>query len=165
MNILRHARIAALVALGLLVGAIGGALGQAGWNQIVSPAGTEMLQAFVASSAYQNFVTVNQVRNTTGYQTVATGGTVNSTPTNAVDNLIAIGAITTWNVTLPPGVADAQLFAVVNSTAAAFTTNTTVTASAGQTLAVAFASQTLAANGGSAEWQYSASNTTWYRVR
>jgi hypothetical protein len=163
--IFRHVRIAAFVALGILAGAVGAALGQAGWYQITSPAGTELVQVNVPASAYQNYVFLNQIRNTTGYQTVPTGGTVNSTPTNAVNNLIAIGAITTWNVTLPAGVSDGQLFAVVNSTAAAFTTNVTVTANAGQTLAVAYAAQTLAANGGGAEWQYSASNTTWYRVR
>lgn len=148
-----------------LTAAIGAALGQAGFYQVTSPNGTEKIELWNPSSAYSNYVTLNTIRNTTGYQTVGTGGTVNSTPTNAVNNLIATGAITTWNVTLPASPADGQLFAVVNSTAAAFTTNTTVTANAGQTLAVAYASQTLGANGGGAEWQYQASNTTWYRVR
>jgi hypothetical protein len=114
------------------------------------------------------FVTVSQMRNTTGYQTVGAGATVASAPTSAVNNLIATGAITTWNVTLPNPAFDGELFSVTNSTAAAFTTNTTVTASTSpqnQVLAVAYSAQTLAANGGGAEWQFQLSNLTWYRVR
>jgi hypothetical protein len=113
-------------------------------------------------------ISLNQARNGTGYQTVAGGGTVASTPTNAINNLIAIGAITTWNVTLPNPAFDGELFSVVNGTAAAFTTNVTVTVvntPQNQTLFGAFTSNTLLANGGGAEWQFQLSNLTWYRVR
>jgi hypothetical protein len=165
MSMFRNLRFALAIAAAFVLGAAGIALGQAGWYQITSPVGTEKVEVNNGVSAYQNYVTINQIRNATGYLTVGTGGTVNSTPTNVVNNLIATGAITTWNVTLPSSPTDGQLFAVINSTGSAFTTNTTVTAPGGATLAVAFASQTLAANGGGAEWQYQASNTTWYRVR
>ena len=113
-------------------------------------------------------VTANMLRNTTGYALVGTGTTVTSTPSASVNELIATGAITTWNVTLPNPAADGQLFEVVNGTGSAFTTNVTVTAGTtpqNQTLANTFTSQTLAANGGSAEFSFVLPTLTWYRVR
>lgn len=114
---------------------------------------------------------LNHIRNSAGYALVGAGATVNSTATLASGNLIATGAITTWNVTLPNPAYDGMVFGVSNSTAAAFTTNTTVTAVAGQqtqTLAVAYSGQTLAANGGRALWQFSGptgTTGTWYRIQ
>ena len=139
------------------------ALGQ----QALNFTGNETWQVNTASGSGAS-MSLNQSRNTTGYQTVGAGATVASAPTNAVNNLIATGAITTWNVTLPNPAFDGELFSVVNSTAAAFTTNTTVTAATtpqNQSLAVAYSGSTLTANGGSAEWQFQLSNLTWYRVR
>lgn len=113
------------------------------------------------------FASINQVRNTTGYQTVAAGTTVNSAPTNAVGNLIAIGAITTWSVTLPNPAYDGQDFQITNGTGSSFSSNTTVTATTSpqnQTLSQTYSSQTLSA-GASAEWLYVNSTSTWYRMR
>ena len=47
------------------------------------------------------FCTSTLMRNTTGYTLVGTGGTVNTTVAFGTAKLIATGAITTWNVTLP----------------------------------------------------------------
>ena len=153
--------------LGLLF--IGAAIAQQGGQgiQITAPTGSEQVTVIGVSPQFE-WVNIAQLRNATGYQTVATGTTVTSTPTYLVDNLIAIGAITTWNVTLPNPAIDGEIFSVVNGTGSAFTTNTTVTAATtpqNQTLANSFSSQTLAANGGSAEFTYVASTATWYRVR
>lgn len=113
------------------------------------------------------YATINQVRNSSGHQLVATGTTVASAPTNAVGNLIATGAITTWNVTLPNPAFDGEVFSVVNGTGSSFSSNTTVTATTtpqNQTLAQTYSSQTLSA-GASAEWQYDYATLTWYRMR
>lgn len=140
---------------------------------ITSPLGTEIIPAYPIMAngqpaAVTASVTLNQVRNATGHALVATGTTVNSTPTNIVDNLIATGAITTWNVTLPNPAYDGELFAVVNGTGSSFTTNTSVTVGStpqAQVLPQTYSGQTLAANGGSAEWTFDLATLTWYRVR
>lgn len=165
----------ALLALGLLAFAASGiALAQVPALFLSSPTGLEQIDVLVPStgtvvtSPQKITVTLNQVRNSTGHALVAAGTTVTSAPTNIVDNLIAIGAITTWNVTLPNPAYDGELFAVVNGTGSSFTTNTTVTAATtpqNQTLANSFSSQTLAASGGSAEFTFDFASLTWYRVR
>src|SRR5438309_10050252 len=58
------------------------------------------------------FCTTNLMRNSSGYQLVATGGTVNTTVTQSVGKLIATGAITTWNVTLPSSPFDGETLAI-----------------------------------------------------
>src|SRR5271163_1638181 len=67
---------------------------------IASPTGLEQLRVDNGGSMLP-IITLNQARNAVGHALVATGTTVTSAPTNVVDELIAIGAITTWNVTLP----------------------------------------------------------------
>lgn len=163
--IFRHFRVAAFVALGLLAGAVGGALGQAGWYQIISPTGAELVQALVNASAYQNYVTINQIRNTTGYllTSVATGSLTATTNANRYIFTAALSGGVTLTTPATTALADGEMIEVVNGTGSAFTQTITLTAASGQTVnsgAVA----TLAA-GSSAEWQYAASTTTWYRLR
>lgn len=163
MNILRHVRIPAVVAAGILIGAVGGALGQAGWNQILSPLGTEAVQTFVNASAYQNYVTINQIRNTTGYQlTAATTGTVNTT--TATDNLIFTAAATTVTVNLPPNPPDGQIFSLNNGTSSNFVGTITVATTDGSTIANGAAATNLG-SAGSQEWQWTAASKIWYRLR
>lgn len=163
MKIFRHVRIAAFVALGILAGAIGGALGQAGWYQIASPTGAELLQVLLNSSAYQNYVTLNQIRNTTGYQlSAATTGTIPTTP--AINNLILTGAVTTATVNLPASPPDGQLFAAVNGTGSAFSGTITIASTDTSTIVGVVAIVNLAA-GASAEYQYTAASKIWYRQR
>lgn len=141
---------------------------------IASPTGLEQINVLVPSTGTVvtnpqiQTVTLNQIRNATGHALVATGTTVNSTPTNVVDNLIATGAITTWNITLPNPAYDGEIFAAVNGTGSAFTSNTSVTAGTtpqNQTLNNAVSSATLAANGGGVEFTFDLASLTWYRVR
>src|SRR6266705_5084467 len=58
------------------------------------------------------FCTTNLMRNSSGYQLVATGGTVNTTVPQTTGKLIATGAITTWNVTLPASPFDGETVAI-----------------------------------------------------
>ena len=114
-------------------------------------------------------VQLNVVRNSAGVTTVATGTTVNSVPTLATSYLVAIGAITTWGVTLPNPANDGQLFCVTNGTGSTFSSNTSVTAATtpqSQTLAQSYSSQSLSA-GASACWSYVGPTNTgiWYRNR
>jgi hypothetical protein len=164
MKIFRHVRVAAFVALGMLAAAVGGALGQAGWYQIASPTGLETLQAFLNASAYQNYVTINQVRNTTGYLlSPAITGTVSltSNTNRAIFNTATLGTVT---LNLPPNPPDGQMAEVVNGTGAAFTTGVTVATTDGSTLVGAASTGALAASG-SVEWQYTAPSKIWYRLR
>jgi len=165
--------IGSLAAAGLAALALS-ALAQVPGLFIASPTGLEQINVLVPSTGtivtnpQIQTVTLNQIRNATGHALVPTGTTVTSTPANVVDNLIATGAITTWNVTLPNPAYDGELFAVVNGTGSSFSSNTTVTAATtpqNQTLANAYSSQTLSANGGSAEFTFDLASLTWYRVR
>lgn len=165
-----------LIAAALLVGGwlAAAALAQVPGLFIASPTGLEQINVLVPStgaavtSPQITSITVNQIRNSTGHALQGTGTTVASTPSNTVDNLIATGAITTWNVTLPNPAYDGELFAVVNGTGSSFTSNVSVTAGTSpqnQTLANSYSSQTLASGGGSAEFTFDLATLTWYRVR
>jgi hypothetical protein len=163
-----------IIGLGALVfaGCIA-ALAQVPGLYIASPTGLEQINVLVESTgtAVTNpqiqTVTINQVRNSSGHALVSTGTTVTSTPTNIVGNLIATGAITTWNVTLPNPAYDGEMFQVVNGTGSSFTSNVTVTAGTtpqNQVLAQSFASQSISA-GAAAEWTFDLASLTWYRIR
>ena len=154
--------IVSLVALGVLAGSIGFALGQTTF-QIVSPTGTEQVQANNPASAYQNFVLYNQIRNSTGYQlTASTTGTV--VTTLATDNLIFTAAATTVTVDLPPSPEDGQLFSLNNGTGAAFAGTITVATTDGSTIANGSTAVNLG-SAGSQEWQFTAASKIWFRLR
>jgi hypothetical protein len=156
------------LALGLIAPAFSQTLPRPG-----SLTGTEQLKSTCNNGSGCNII-FNHVRNTAGYLLVPTGTTVNSTPNWYASQLIATGAITTWNITLPNPAPDGMQFSITNGTGSAFTTNTTVTAPAGgnqaQTLNATFAGQTLASFG-SASWQFTCtvvtncSAGTWYRIQ
>lgn len=150
-------------ALGIATVSVMGAVAVA---QQLSPSGLSGPESWTCSAGFQGpsfFCTTNLMRNTTGYQLqTATTGTLTAS-VNAVRNIFT--AALTGSVTLntPPAPLDGEMLEIVNGTGLAFTQTITLTASAGQTVnsgAVA----TLAA-GASGEWQYSASTTTWYRLR
>lgn len=154
--------------LGLVLGLFAGVLALA--QPVYNWTGTETLKATTNFGTIAD-ISLNQVRNTHGYSTVATGTTVTSTPTSAVSYLVAIGAITTWNITLPNPAQDGFLFNACNGTGSNFTSNVTVTANASgtqnQTLAQSFSSQSINA-GVCAAWLYTSSVATagtWYRMR
>lgn len=110
--------------------------------------------------------TVNALRNAQGYLLVATGTTVNTTVPNTASRVIATGAITTWNVTLPIVPIDGQVVEVACPGGSA-TVAITATAPSGVTIVgTAFTACTsggVAAN--TAEFQYSKSANVWYRIQ
>ena len=140
---------------------------------IASPTGLEQINVLVPSpgtivtNPQIQTVTLNQARNAVGHALVAAGTTVTSAPTNAVAELIADGAITTWNITLPNPAYDGEQFIAANGTGSSFTSNVTVTAATtpqNQTLAQSYSSQSISA-GASAQWAFDFASLTWYRVR
>lgn len=162
-NALRRVRGAVLVALLMLAGAVTAAMGQAGWLQIVSPTGAELIQVLLNGSAVQNYVNLNQVRNSTGYQLSATAtGTV--TTTLGTDNLILTGSVTTLTVNLPPSPEDGQLFSLNNGTSSNFTGTITVATTDGSTIANGATAVNLG-SAGSQEWQFTIGSKVWYRLR
>lgn len=118
------------------------------------------------------FMSLNQARNTTGYQLLAAAsGTV--APTAAVNSLLVNAQpanSTTINTPISSPTAllsDGQLFQVCNVSNAAWVTNTvTLAASTGQSFATGVTTNltTLAART-CIELQYVLSTTTWYQVR
>lgn len=110
--------------------------------------------------------TVNALRNATGYIAVATGTTVNTTVPNTASKAVGIGAITTWNVTLPTTPFDGQDVAIACPSGSA-TVAVTATSPVGVTIiGTAFTACTsggVAAN--TAEYIYSVATKTWYRVQ
>ena len=71
-------------------------------------------------------------------------------------------APTTWTVTTPVTPYNGQLLTLATDTT--LTTLVTLTPNTGQTLSATFSAQTITA-GTSAQWQYNAANTRWYRIR
>lgn len=161
---------ARLLAIGAaLCIAAGAALAQVPALFLASPTGTEQIEVIVPStgavvtSPQKVQVTVNQIRNSTGYQlTSATTGTV--TTTLSTDNLIFTAAATTVTVNLPPLPADGQLFSLNNGTSANFVGTITVATTDGSTIANGATAVNLGANG-SQEWQYTIGSKVWYRLR
>jgi hypothetical protein len=152
----------ALVAIGLVLGAVTLALGQAGYYQITSPLGTEQVQINSTTSAVNNWVQLNTIRNTTGYQlTASTTGTVAMTA--AANRLIFTAASVSATVNLPPSPPDGEMVEIVNGASGAFTQCTVATTDS-STLQGTATTGTLAA-AGSVEWQYTAASKIWYRIR
>jgi hypothetical protein len=160
--VLRNLRLLAFLAAGALLGTIGFALAQ-GSYQIVSPSGSEQVQVNNPASAVNNFVLLNTIRNTTGYQlSSSTTGTI---AINAnVDNLILTGAVTTATVDLPASPPDASIVSINNGHGTVFSGTITVASTDSSTIVGSVSLTNLAASSG-AEYQYVASSTTWYRLR
>jgi len=163
----RNFRLVGLAAIGLVLGTIGFALAQSGSYQIVSPTGQEQVQINSASSAYNNTVELNTIRNSTGYSLLASAsGTL--TPTTDV-NTLAVSAQPSTGTTIdtPAGPYDGELFQVCNVTSSAWATNTvTLAAATGSSLntGTTTALTTLAAHS-CEELLYDATTTKWYQLR
>jgi hypothetical protein len=134
--------------------------------------GTEKLKATCNNGSGCDIL-VNHVRNTAGYLTIPTATTLQTAPNWYTSQLIAIGPITTWNITLPNPAPDGFQFTITNGTGSSFSSNTTVVTGTGpqtQTLNATYSSQTLASFG-SAGWQFactvpaSCTTGTWYRIQ
>lgn len=117
-------------------------------------------------------VPISVLTSTTGLVAVPAGTTVTTTGNINAGYTVAIGAITTWGITLPNPANHGQVFCISNGTGSTFSSNTTVTAPAGgtqtQSLAQTYSSQSLTA-GASACWAFNlgltGSTGTWYRVQ
>jgi hypothetical protein len=144
------------------------AAGQSGSYQITSPVGTEQVQVNSAASAYNNYVLLNTVRNTTGYCTQGAAASPTVTLATSCNNLIITGAVTgTMTLNMPAAPYDAELVSV-NTTGAAASTVAALTVNGnGASLSVAVSGNTGFSTAGvkSFEWQYSAATTTWYQLR
>lgn len=133
--------------------------------QITSITGLEAMLLQQGGPGGTGFYTPAYVmRNSFNTQLVATGATVNTTVLPQTGKLIATGAITTWNITMPTTPYDGETVAV--SCAGGTATTVAVTYTPGTLSGTAFT--TCVAGGVSpngAEWIYSLANTTWYRIQ
>lgn len=156
--------------LGILGAAALGALafGQVPGLFITSPTGLEQINVLVPSTGTVvtnpqiQTVTINQIRNSEGYVLVAAGTTVNTTIPNTASVVIATGAITTWNVTLPTAPADGQISKITCPGGSAGTVAVSATAPSG--VAIVGASFTSCSSSNDAAWHYALSTNTWYRT-
>lgn len=162
-----------LAALSVLIVACLGAMAvaQVPGLFITSPTGLEQIEVFVPSTGVVTTgsqkvqVTINQIRNSTGYVLVGAGTTVATQVTNAQDNVLATGAITTWNLNLPLAPADGQQVNISCPGGTATTLNVAATLPAGVAI-VGTATPTCSSGGASgAEYTYALAANTWYRIR
>ena len=138
--------------------------GALGTTVLTSPTGNEIITLAGTGPQIQS-VNLNQVRNATGYALVAAGTTVATQLTNAQDNVITTGAITTWNVNLPLAPGDGQQVNISCSGGTATTLNVAATLPTGVAI-VGTANPTCTSGGTTgAEYTYALSTNTWYRIR
>lgn len=158
-------------AFGLAVMA-GMALAQVPGLFIASPTGNEQINVLVPSTGTLTIapqvttVRLSQMRDSVGYVLVATGTTVNTTAPSTASKLIATGAITTWNVTLPTAPFDGQDVSIACPGGSA---TVAVTATLPASVAIVGTAFTACTSGGvaanTAEYVYSTSANTWYRIQ
>ncbi len=140
---------------------IGGLLAQS-----LSPLSLTGTESWVASiggpQGNSIFLTVSEIRNTTGYvnTTVATGNLLaNTNGARYFFTAALTGAVT---LTTPAQPFDGELLEIINGTASNFTQSITLTANTGQTVNVGAVTLNAAS---SAEWQYITPSLTWFRLR
>jgi len=135
---------------------------------IASPTGLEQIEVLVPSTGtvvtnpQKQQVTINEIRNAEGYILVAAGTTVNTTVPNTASAVIATGAITTWNVTLPLAPQDGQIVKI--TCPGGSTTTLSVTATSPQTIVGASFTSCSATTPTDAAWHYNMSNNVYYRT-
>ena len=152
----------------LLIGGI--ALAQVPSLLLSSPTGLEQIEVLIPStgtlvtSPQKVQVTINQIRNATGYSLIATTtGTI--VTTSATDNLLLTGAVTTATVDVPPSPPDGSLFAINNASGSTFSGTITVASTDSSTFVPSSPTITNLAASSGQEWQYTAAAKVWYRVR
>ena len=141
-------------------------LGGVALTQSLSPLGLTGDESWVASiggpQGNSIFLTVSELRNTTGYRNIVqTTGTIQAT-TGAARYFFGAALTGPIVLTTPAQPFDGEMLEVINATALAFTQTITLTANTGQTVN-AGAVTVLTAS--SAEWQYILPSLTWFRVR
>jgi hypothetical protein len=160
-----------LIGLVALTALAGIAIAQVPSLIIASPTGLEQIEVFVPSTGTLTTgpqkvqVTINQIRNATGYLLVAAGTTVSTVMTGNQQILVAQGAITTWNITLPASPEDGALAKI---TCPGGNTGTLAISAAALPASTSIVgtnpTSCTASSGGGANFVYSLSANTWYRV-
>lgn len=165
MNILRHARIAALVALGLLVGAIGAdrAAAQNAGQQIFTPTGKELIQVIPPNTAAIAYMSVSGLRDGAQYvyNVPLTGFTLVMLPEQSVVSLNPAGTLATGTITMPPATTDGKIVSIFSSQ---IITALTINTSNGATFVPAVVT-TLAAANNSVSYIYDLANNQWHRFQ
>ena len=154
-----------LILAGLLCA---GAIAFAQTTPLYNLTGNETVVATLTSGSSIT-IPLNQIRNTNGVSPLGTGTTVNASPTGATGYLVATGAITTLNMTLPNPAYGGQTQFVSSDNGNITALNTTVVAGTQtQTLNTAFSGLITPAS--PIGWVYHTLSTTpttgtWYRIR
>jgi hypothetical protein len=137
---------------------------------ISSPTGLEQVNVLVPSTGtivtnpQIQTVTINQIRNSQGFTAIAAGTTVSTTVTNTASILIATGAITTWNVTLPVAPANGQVLTIGCPGGNVTTLTIAATLPSGVAITGTNPTSCTAATPTSSTFVYSSSANAWYRV-
>lgn len=130
---------------------------------LTSPTGNEQINVLGLGPQIET-VTINQIRNAAGYTLVPAGTTVTTNVPNTSSIVLAMGAITTWNVNFPTAPFDGLTLKVgcpggnVGTLTAAATLPTGVAITGASFTACTEATPTDAA------WIYAASANVWYRT-
>jgi len=128
-----------------------------------SISGNECWSAGQGPGGPATFLCIPQVRNGAAFKLFSGAGAQTYTAVEADSTLYWTGtAPTTWAITLPSPAFDGEIVTVASDTT--LTTLVTVTAGSGQTMNATFNSQTISASA-SAEFQFAASTSKWYRLR
>lgn len=159
---LKHKLLMGATALALIVSA---AYAQTLITQNLT--GNEIIEFTVGGpgGTYGN-TTINALRNAQGYLTVAAGTTVNTTVPATASRVIATGAITTWNITLPTSPYDGEVVEVACPGGSATVAMTATLPTGVVIVGTAFTACTSGGVGANtAEWQYAKTPNTWYRIQ
>jgi hypothetical protein len=156
-----------LAALGILLG-LGFVVVAYAQNVVTTTlVGTEYWNGAAGSVGGPGIVVPTYVlRNASNHQLVPTGTTVNTTVLSINDAVLATGAITTWNVTLPTAPYAGEKVLVNCPGGTVTTLSIAATLPSGVTLVgtnpTSCTSGGAIANG--SMWQYSLAAKTWYRI-
>lgn len=166
----RNRLLGCLAGAALGVAGLVAAIAQVPGLFLASPTGLEQIQVYVPSTSTVTTgpqivnVTLNQIRNSSGYNLVAAGTTVATTIPNSAATTLVTGAITTWNVVMPLSPADGQLVKLSCPGGNVGTLNLTATAPSGVTVVGAAFTSCTQATPTDAAYIYSASANVWYRT-
>ena len=131
----------------------------------LSLTGNEIVRAALPGGGSDIAVPVYALRGPTNHTLVAAGTTVSTTVPNTSGAVLATGAITTWNITLPtaPFAGQSVIIGCPGGTVSTLTISATLPAS----VAIVGTNPTSCTSGGTIAqgvgFQYSVTANTWYR--
>lgn len=149
--------------MGALLSALAPAQAQVGTVTQNAVSGNECWNAAQGPGGPSQFLCISQVRNGAAFKLFSGTGTPTYQATESDSTLYWTGtAPTSWTITLPSPAFDGEIVSVASDTT--LTSMVTINAGIGQTMNTAFSAQTISATT-SAEFQYAASTSKWYRLR